>query len=279
MFQGVRDGWVLTKKAWAVVRSQPGLAKLPLIGGAVAVVAFVALGIPGALLANSDTTVATVGGIVLLAIAAYLATFTVVYFNVVLAAAADQAMRGENPDDAAAKEIARSHLRNIAAWALVSAVFAVLIRVLRGRGGAGRFAAAIGADIWTLVTFLVVPVLAFEGTGPIAAIKRSSAMFHQRWGQQLTGDIVIGGIAGLIVLVGIIFGIGGAVLLVGGASTADVLMGVLLIIVGAIVGIGAAVFSGATRGVFGVALYRYIAEDRSLGPFTTVDLDAAVVTQ
>jgi len=42
-----------------------------------------------------------------------------------------------------------------------------------------------------------------------------------------------------------------------------------------IAGVGGAVFGGATRGVFGVALYRCVAEDRTLGPFTTADLDAA----
>jgi hypothetical protein len=244
-----------------------------------AVVVFVVLGVPGAVLADSENTVATVGGIVVLAVAAYVATLTVVYFNVVLAVAADQAMRGEIPDIGAAKAIARRQLRNVAAWALVSAVLSVLVRLLRDRGGAGGFAAAIGADIWTLVTFLVVPVLAFEGIGPFGAMKRSAAMFHRRWGEQLTGDVVIGGVAGLIVLVGIIFGIGGAVLLVGGVTTADVVAAVVFIVVGVIVGVGGAVFGGATRGVFGVALYRYITEDRTLGPFTPLDLDAAVLTR
>jgi hypothetical protein len=269
----------LTKKAWSVVRSQPSLAKLSLTGGALAVFAFVLLAIPGALLADSDSAVATVAGIVALAIAAYLATFTVVYFNVVLAVAADQGMRGEDPDVAAAKATARTHLKDIAAWALVSAVFSVLIRVLRDRGGARGFAAAVGADIWTLVTFLVVPVLAFERVGPIAAMKRSAAMFHQRWGEQLTGGFVIGGMSGLIVLVGIIVWIGGAVLLVAGATTAEVVIGFVMIIVGAVVGTGGAVFGGATRGVFGVALYRYIDENRTLQPFTLVDLNAAVLAK
>lgn len=259
-----------------MVRSQPGLARLPLTGGGLAVVAFVAVGIPGALLADSDNEVAAVGGMVTLAIGAYLATFVVIYFNVVLAIAADHAMRGEHPDVAAARAMARGHLRNIAVWALVSAVFSVLVRVVRNRGGVSGFAAAIGADIWTLVTFLVVPVLAFERIGPTAAMKRSAAMVHQRWGQQLTGAIVIGGATGLIMLFGIIVAIGGAVLLVAGATTTDVVAGFVIVIVGTVVGIGAAVFGGATRGVFGVALYRYIDENRALEPFTTMDLNAAV---
>lgn len=259
-----------------MVRSQPGLAKLPLTGGVFAVVAFVVVGVPAAVLADSDNEVIAIGGIVMLAIAAYLTTFVVVFFNVVLAIAGDQVIRGEHPDVGAARAMARSHLRNIATWALLSAVFSVLVRAVRRRGGVTGFAAAIGADIWALVTFLVVPVLAFERIGPIAAMKRSAAMFHQRWGQQLTGGLVIGGATGLITLFGVILAIGGAVLLVAGATTTDAVAGFVIIVVGTVVGVGAAVFGGATRGVFGVALYRYIGEDRALEPFTTMDLNASV---
>jgi hypothetical protein len=275
MFGRVRRGWGLTKKAWAVIRSQPGLARLPLTGGTLALAAFAVLGIPGALLAGSDSTGAVIGGIVVLAIAGYLASFTVIYFNVALAAA-DQAMRGEEPDLSAARGAARSRAGKIAAWALVSAVVSVVLGALRGRGGAaGSLGASIGAEIWSLVTFLVVPVLAFEDIGPFAAMKRSAALFRQRWGQQVTGDLVIGGLSGLIVLAGIIIGVVGVVLL----ADAEVLAGGLLIVAGVTAGVSGAVFGGATRGVFGVALYRYVAEDHTLGPFTTADLDTAARTR
>ena len=279
MFDGVRGGWGLTKKAWAVIRSNPALARLPLTGGGLALIVFVVLGIPGVLLVGSDGTGATIGGIVVLAIAAYLASFAVIYFNVALAAAADQMMRGEEPDLSAATGVARSRVGKIAAWALASAAVSAVLTALRGRGStAGNLGASIGADIWSLVTFLVVPVLAFEGIGPFAAIKRSAVLFRQRWGQQVTGDVVIGGVSGLIVLVGIVLGVVGMVLVADGGHGAE-LAGGLLIVVGATVGVGGAVFGGATRGVFGVALYRYVAEDRTLGPFTTADLDAAARTR
>jgi hypothetical protein len=103
-------------------------------------------------------------------------------------------------------------------------------------------------------------------------------LFRQHWGQQVTGDLVIGGLSGLIVLAGIVIGAVGVVLLAGGAG-AEVLAGGLLIVAGVTAGVGGAMFGGATRGVFGVALYRYVAEDRTLGPFTTADLDAAARTR
>ena len=68
MFDRIRRGWSLTKKAWGVIRSHPGLAKLPLTGGAVALVVFVVFGVPGVLVLGADSTGGIVGGVVLLAV-------------------------------------------------------------------------------------------------------------------------------------------------------------------------------------------------------------------
>jgi hypothetical protein len=144
----------------------------------------------------------------------------------------------------------------------------MVLGALRDRGGIiGTIAAAIGGAIWSLVTFLVVPVLALEGIGPIAAMKRSAALIRERWGQEITGNFIIGGLSGLITVIGIVVGACGVILFVAGATSLDMVAGGLLLVVGVFVTIGGAVFGGATRGVFGVALYHYAAEDQALGPF------------
>jgi len=281
MMERIRRGWALTKKSWAVIRSNPKLVHLPIIGGLLALLFGLIFGAPGAyLLSRQDpTTVELVGGVVLLAIAVYLASFFIIYFNVALAAAADQALRGAEPDTRAARAVARGRITQIAGWALVSVVVSVLLAVIRDRAGAaGGLIAGIGGAIWGLVTFMVVPVLAFEGIGPISAIKRSAHLFRQRWGQQVTGNVAIGGIAGLVLLVAFLIGVGGVALLAAGGAAGDV-FGVVLLVIALIVGVAAAVFGGATKGVFGVALYRYVAEDHAIGPFTTADLDSAAKTR
>jgi hypothetical protein len=280
MFNRMRRGWELTKKAWGVVRSHPGLVKLPITGGILAFVFAAIFGVPGALLLADDqgSSAAKVGGIVLIAIGAYLASFFVIYYNVALAAAADQALRGQGPDVKAAKGVARDRLPVIAAWALVSAAVSTVLSFLRDRGVGGEMVAGIGGAIWSLVTFLVVPVLAFENIGPLAAMRRSASLFRQRWGQQVTGNVVIGGVAGLVIVAGVLVIVGGVALLATGDGAAEVFGGFLLL-VGLVVAVAAAVFSGATRGVFGVALYRYVADDQTVGPFTAPDLDSAARTR
>jgi hypothetical protein len=275
VFERIRHGWTLTKKAWGVIRSYPSLVKLPVTGGIAGLVAFVVFAVPGVILLDSDSTWVIVGGAVVLLLGTYLAGMAVVFFNVALVAAADQAMRGEEPEIGAAKRVARSRLGAIAAWGLVSFLVGFALGALSEMSGAaGRIAASLGAAMWSLVTFLVLPVLAFERIGPFAAMKRSTELFRQRWGQQVTGNVVIGGVAGLIVFAGIVIGLGGVALIIEG-GTAAIVAGVLLLLVGVMVTLGGAVFGGATRNVFGVALYRYVAEGRALGPFTAIDLTSA----
>jgi hypothetical protein len=277
----MRHGWELTKKSWGVVRSYPGLIRLPIYGGLLALLCAAVFVLPGAFLLGRDgaSAAAKVGGAVLVAAGAYLASFFVIYFNVALAAAADRALQGSQPDLKAARAVARSRLSQIAAWALVSAVVSAALGFLRDRGGAaGAIGAGIGGAIWGLVTFMVIPVLAFEGMGPIAAIKRSATLFRQRWGQQVTGNVLIGGIAGLIVVLGVAAGVGGVALLVAGDYGLEVL-GAALLLLGIVLAVAGAVFAGATRGVFGTALYRYIAEERAVGPFSAPELESAVRTR
>lgn len=276
MFDRIRRGWELTKKSWHVVRSNPGLVRLPIQGGVLALIFGALFGVPGAILLADDqgSTVTKIGGGVLVAIGIYLAAFFVVYYNVALAAAAEQALTGQRVDLHAARAIARERIAIIAAWALVSAVVSAVLSFLRDKGVGGEVVAGIGGAIWSLVTFLVVPVIAFEDVGPFAAMRRSATLFRSRWGQQVTGNLVIGGIAGLVVVVGGLIVAGGVALLAAGDGAAEVFGGMLLLL-GLAIAIGGAVFSGATRGVFGVALYHYVAQDQAVAPFSVQDLESA----
>lgn len=275
MFERMRQGWELTKKAWGVVRQNPKLLRLPIIGGLLALVAAILIAGPGLWLASSDVQSTQIVGYVLLALGSYIASCIVIFYNVILAAAANEALMGREPDVPAARRIALGRLPAIAGWALISAIVAVLLRVVRERfGAAGAIVSFIGAAAWGLVTFLVVPVLALENIGPVDAVKRSGELVKQRWGQQVTGNVVIGGAATIATIVGVVIAVGGGAMLASGAIGAEVI-GIVLIAVGIVVAIGAGVVAGATRGVFGVALYHFTAEDQAVGPFTTQELASA----
>ena len=145
--------------------------------------------------------------------------------------------------------------------------------VLENQGGiGGTIAARLVGMAWALVTFLAVPVIAIEGTGALETLKRSASIFRERWGQQITGNLAIGGAVGL-------FGILPATLMIVAGvmvwSSAP-FIGALLVIVGAIVLAVALLISKALSGIFGVALYRYATEGEAVGGFTAEELESAV---
>jgi len=266
----IRRGWKLTKKSWALLREHPSLLRFPLYGAvATTLLAIIFLG-PGFYLLDEDQLA---GAIPLIAIGVYVLSFVGFYFSVGLAACADMIFRGEQATVRDGLAVSRSRLSQISGWAAVSAAISIVMGVLENQGGAlGDVAARLVGMAWSLVTFLAVPIIAIEGTGPFETIKRSASMFRERWGQQITGNIAIGG---AVLLLGILPAVG---LIVGGIvlwSSASFL-GALLVIVGALVLAIALLVQRALSGIFGVALYRYALDGETVGGFTSEELESAV---
>lgn len=269
----MRRGWALTKKSWAVLREHRELIRFPLYGAVATIVpAIVFLG-PGLYLFDQDELA---GAIPLVAIGVYALSVIGFFFSVALAACADMIFRGQQATVADGLAVARSRFPQICGWAAVNTAISAVMGVLENQGGiGGQIAARLVGMAWSLVTFLAVPVIAIEGTGPFQTIGRSASMFRQRWGQQITGNIAIGGAVFL-------FGVLPAVLLIvlGVAvwSSASFL-GALLVVIGAIGLATAMLISKALSGIFGVALYRYALDGETVGGFTQEDLESAVRTK
>ena len=157
--------------------------------------------------------------------------------------------------------------------AAISTAIGLVMGVVENQGGiGGQIAARVVGMAWALVTFLAVPVIAIEGTGAVGTLKRSASIFRERWGQQITGNIAIGG---AIALLGIL---PAAILIAIGIAvwSSAAFLGALLVIVGAIGLAVALLVSKALSGIFGVALYRYATEGQAVGGFSVEELESAV---
>lgn len=266
----MKRGWALTKKSWALLEEHRELIRFPLYGG----VATILLGIlflgPGAFFLDKHSYGA---GVPLVVIGVYVLSVVGIYFSVGLAAAADRIFRGQSATVGDGLAVARTHFAAICGWAALSTAVGLIIGALEQQGGAfGEIAGRLVGMAWSLVTFLAVPVIAIEGTGPVGTLKRSASLFRQRWGQQVTGNLAIGGAvfllgflpAAALIVVGIVLwpsaGFAGAVLIVIGALAICV----------------ALLISKALSGIFGVALYRYALDGEVLGGFSQEDLESAV---
>jgi len=267
----IKRGWALTKKSWGLLNEHRELIRFPLYGAvATTVLAIVFLG-PGLYLLDRDSLG---GAIPLLVIGVYVLSVVGFYFSVGLAAAADMIFRGQaNVAVSDGLEVARERFSQICGWAAISTAISVLMGLLENQGGIfGEIAARLVGLAWSLVTFLAVPVIAIEGTGPVETLKRSASIFRRRWGQQITGNIAIGA---AIFLIGVL---PAAILILAGVAlwSSASFLGALLVVIGALILAVAMLISRALSGIFGVALYRYAVDGQAVGGFTTEELESAV---
>jgi Family of unknown function (DUF6159) len=268
----IKRGWALTKKSWGLLRENPELLRFPLYGGVATIVAAIIVVGPGLLLIENDQTV--FGG-ALAVIGFYLLAVIGTYFSVGLAAAADMIFRGQQATVADGLAVSRTRFAQICGWAAVSTAIGLVLSALENQGAIGEIVGRLLAVGWSLITFLAVPVIALEGTGPLQTLKRSSSLFKSRWGAQVTGNIAIGG---AVFLLGVL---PSALLIVAGfmiwASAS--FAGALLLVIG-VIGLAISMLvSSALSNIFGVALYRYALDGEAVGGFTPDELNSAVRTK
>ena len=265
----IKRGWRLTKKSWGVLRENPALLRFPLYGGVATIVCALVVVGPGIYLIEDDQTV--FGGAIAV-IGFYLLAVVGIYFSVGLAAAADMIFRGQEATVGNGLAVARTRFTQICGWAAVATTIGLVLSALENQGVVGEIVSRLLAIGWSLITFLAVPVIALEGTGPFETLKRSSSLFKSRWGAQVTGNIAIGGAVFLFGVLPSALLIFAGFLIWASASFA----GALLLVIG-VIGLAISMLvSSALSNIFGVALYRYALDGQAVGGFTPDELNSAV---
>ena len=257
----ISTGWALTKQSWAVWKNDRSLVIFPILSAVFATIAVVMIMVPAVFAdaivqggaANQEGIIAAIGG----AIAIYVSTFFAIFFNVALAACAARSLRGEDTKVSEGISAAMRQLGPILGWTLVAGTVGVILRVLENRLPLlGQIATAIAGAAWSVATFFVIPVIAMEGTGPFASLKRSVQVIKAKWGEGATGQVAISAATGLIVF-GVVFvggGIAYALVAVNLAPVAFAVGGIAVIAV-----IVVAIISSALNSIFRVAVYQYAA--------------------
>lgn len=262
----VTRGWRLTQVAWKLIRADRTMLALAFAGVASASVFVFLIFLFGGFFSASHHSSGHLSLVALIAL--YPSTLASAFFNVALACAASAAFDGDHLSAGEALRMAWGKRKRIALWALISALVGTLIAEIANRlpGGAKLVAWFAGAA-WGLATIFVIPILAMEGVGAVSALRRSSGLVKQRWGEGISGRISIGAWAVVATIpLAIVLGVGAA-LLRKHPETGVALIGLSLV---GLVAVGAAV--AATQQVFAVALYRY-AIDAPIGGFAPSDLE------
>ena len=126
--------------------------------------------------------------------------FIVVFFNSALVSAALDRLRGGDPNVRSGLSHASKHIHHIFIWSIIVTIMALIFAAIRAsgrnRGAVGQIMTSIFASLlqagWAMMTFFVIPIIVSENLSPFAAIKRSSGLFKQTWGNQVTANFGFG---------------------------------------------------------------------------------------
>ncbi len=269
MFTKLSNSWELVKASFRVLGADKELVVFPIVSAIGTLIVTLTFALPLLLSGLVDSLFSErieIAGILVIFLF-YLAQYTVIFFaNTALVGAAIIRLRGGDPTVGQGFQIAFSRLGNIIGYALIAATVGMILRALSERSnGLGRFVISLIGFAWNIATFLVVPILAVEGLGPIEAIKRSAALLRKTWGEQIAGNFGIGAVFGLISLVIILFGVVFGGLAIAYLETPTVAVAIFILMVIALVLLG--LVNSTLNGIYAAAVYQYAATGESGGYF------------
>ena len=271
----MQRSWSLAKASWVVLKSEKGLAWLPVLSflGSLIVVAIFSLavwatlgketGVDGSDTYNPNVVTWVLGFCTYIGIA-----FVQTYFMAALCAGANERLQGRDTTMGHMLSIANTRLHRILPWALLSATVSIIMEAIEERFGfLGQIVAGLIGAAWNVVTFLSVPIIVFEDLGPIHALKRSGHLLKQTWGENLMAQIGLG----LIGLLAFLPGIGIIALGVAAGGVATIVLIAVAVLYLAIAGS----ILGALSGIYRTALYRYAVDGQVPVAFATTDMEHA----
>lgn len=241
----------LAKASWQVLRADKELLVLPIIS-MIATVAAVLLFLYPVLATGWDAE-----SFLLVVGLYFVLSFITIFFNAALVSAAHERLEGGDPTVRSALRGAASHIGRILTWALITAVVSAILRTIEERaGGLGRVVVGLVGMAWSVVTFLVLPIIVIEGKGAADAIRGSVKLFRDTWGENLGAQIGLGLIGFLAALPGAALIALGAVSGAGGLLAAGIGLGGLWIL-------AVVVVMSTLSGILRTALYHYAAAGHS----------------
>lgn len=199
MFRKISYTWDLMGASWGVLRQDKELLLFPLLSGVCCLLVMASFALPVWYTGSWQPPrgeaawqhqVAYYGVLFLF----YLCNYTVItFFNSAIIAGAIERMGGGDPTVGSCLRASSSRLPLILGWALVSATVGVVLRMIEDNSKTvGRIVAGLLGMAWTIISFLVVPVLVAERKGPIDALKGSTALLKKTWGEQLVSNFSFG---------------------------------------------------------------------------------------
>lgn len=193
----IENGWKITVNSFKILKENQKLIAFPILSGIsvmliigsffTAVLAASGWHFPHVNLKNDGTRYLVMFGFYVVNY------FVVVFFNMALIHCTHLYFKGEEVTIKKGLQFSLSRIGTIFTWALFAGTVGFILKAIQQRSGLiGKIITGLVGIVWSIATFFVVPVIAYENVGPIDAIKRSSQLMKQKWGETLTSRFSFG---------------------------------------------------------------------------------------
>ncbi len=218
-FERLKNGWKIGWSSLEIIKENPSLLLFVVMsGGAMILVVasfftslFLVLGVPG--MENLAARMAEWEGnntvmFIVLFLFYLIAYFIIVFFNVGLVYCTRQIFEGVEPSVRDGLKYSVSRINVILPWAALAATVGVVLKMIEEKAGfVGQIVISLIGAVWSIATFFILPVIAFENIGPVDAVKRSARIMREQWGESIGANFSFAAFYILGYLAGIVFGI------------------------------------------------------------------------
>ena len=262
MIEAIKRSWNLTKESYAVLMQDKELMIFPVISAILTIIVLASFIVPTAIFWGAieqalhlDDTAHNIISVVVLFIAYFISYFIIIFFNVAILHCANIRFSGGDPTVKDGFDAGMKNIGRIAAWATLSGTIGTLLAMLEDKLGAlGGIVRKLVGGAWTIVTYFAVPVLIFEKTNPMDAIKKSGSIIKETWGEGLTMYVGFSAIQGLFMFLSFIPLVGGIAL---GAVTGSWIITAIIAALVVLSWVAIAVIFSTLGQIFRAALYIY----------------------
>jgi hypothetical protein len=202
-FATIGRGWKMSKLSMSVVKKDPELMVYMFISGFLSLIAMIGMSVPQylgqtwAVDAEGLMTPMYMGFVFL---GYMIISIVVTFWNSAIVANSHIRLTGGDPKFMDGVSAAISKLHIIILWGIIAGTVGLLLKILNQaardqKGGAAIVAiilTAIGAAVWWMMTFFMIPHMIIEGKGIGDSLKSSKKIFLKTWGENITSGLGIG---------------------------------------------------------------------------------------
>lgn len=272
-FTKLSNGWKLAIAGFGVIKKNKQLLLFPVISGAALIVttgSFIIIFLAGLGWETGHVVERSTAGDYVLTFIFYLINyFIIIFFNMGLIHCARLYFAGEEVTLGKGIAFSMSRIKDILAWSVLAATVGLIFKLIEEYfGRVGQLISGLLGMVWSIATFFAVPVIAYEKVGPIEALKRSSQIMKEKWGESIGATFSFGiiRILGILLIAVPLFFLG---------STLNLFVGIAL---GAIAAFLVFAVVSAAEMIFVSAVYQHM-NNIPVTDFDVNTLDAVFISK